>query len=113
MIRVLATMLLVAASSTVGARIPADVYCTFAQQELLRALANLEGRVSVQLVGPHADVELRETRVQLSARLSTEHVQPRMLVWVDVSVDGHVRRTLPVSFEVRWIKPALVVTEHV
>jgi flagella basal body P-ring formation protein FlgA len=36
-----------------------------------------------------------------------------MLVWVDVSVDGHVRRTLPVSFEVRWIKPALVVNEHV
>jgi flagella basal body P-ring formation protein FlgA len=113
MIRALATLLLfssgVAAAST--PRLSADEYCSFAKRELLRALADREGTVTATLAGRYADVDLPADHSRLTARFNAGQVRPRMLVWVDVSVDGRVRRTVPVSFEVSWLRSVLVSNE--
>jgi flagella basal body P-ring formation protein FlgA len=93
-------------------RIEATSYRAFAHRELMRSLAGLPGRVDASLAGRHRDIELRAGDVELKARLSSDRVQPRMVVWVDVFVDGRIERSIPVSFDVRWLRPALVTRDR-
>jgi flagella basal body P-ring formation protein FlgA len=83
----------------------------FARCELLRALAGEPGRVEVMRVGRYQEVSLPAGELQLSSRVAAHRFQPRLHVWVDVSLNGRVVRSIPVAFDVRWIRPALVTRE--
>lgn len=82
--------------------------CEFARGELLRALADREGTINVTLASGHCNVAVPAGTVKLTSRSIPNRVRPRMVVWVDVTVDGHVRRSVPVAFDVRWWQEALV-----
>lgn len=82
--------------------------CEFARGELLRALADREGTISATLASGNCDVAVPTGTVQLSSRSIPKRVRPRMVVWVDVTVDGRLRRSVPVAFDVRWLQEALV-----
>ena len=82
--------------------------CEFARGELLRAFADREGTISATLVSGHCAVAVPAGTVQLTSRSIPNRVRSRMVVWVDVTVDGRLRRSMPVAFDVRWLQEALV-----
>lgn len=83
----------------------------FARCELLQALAGKPGRVEVMLVGRYREAGFPAGELKLSSRLAAGRIQPRMHVWVDVSLNGRVVRSVPVAFDVRWLRQALVTRE--
>ncbi|MBA2673201.1 flagellar basal body P-ring formation chaperone FlgA [Ramlibacter sp.] len=88
---------------------PADIERT-ARGALQRWLAARSSRFDVDSVGAPAGLQLPAGRVELAARPFPANQQPatRMVVWVDVAVDGSFVRTVPVSFAVDAYKQAWV-----
>ncbi len=88
---------------------PADIERT-ARGALQHWLAARSSRFDVDSVGTPAGLQLPAGRVELAARPFPAGQQPatRMVVWVDVAVDGSFVRTVPVSFSVDAYKQAWV-----
>ncbi|MES2938220.1 MAG: flagellar basal body P-ring formation chaperone FlgA [Pseudomonadota bacterium] len=81
-----------------------------ARAALHRWLAARSSRFDIDSTGIPAGLQLPPGRVDLAARPFPAGQQPssRMVVWVDVSVDGSFARTVPVSFAVDAYKQAWV-----
>ena len=90
----------------------ANALQSFAQRELLRALGEREGHLSVSLVGRLRDIPLAPGTLALSARTNAAEVRPRMTVWVDITVNHRVSRSTPVVFDVQWQRTAFVARER-
>lgn len=101
--------LIVAIQVSAGAAHAATIsLCEFARGELLRALADRGGTISATVASGHCTVTVPAGAMQLTPRSIPNRVRPRMVVWVDVTVDGRLRRSVPVAFNVRWLHEALV-----
>lgn len=81
-----------------------------ARAALQRWLAARSSRFDLDSLGVPAGLQLPAGRVELSARPIPAGQQPaqRMVVWVDVAVDGSFVRTVPVSFSVDAYRQAWV-----
>src|SRR5688572_24774163 len=89
--------------------IRAQDYIAVATAELDRALERGEGRIEVQPLGHHADLEVSSAAdLRLRARAPASVPTYRMVVWVDLLREARIVRRVPVHFNVRWLKPALV-----
>ena len=79
-------------------------------QPLEQWLASRTSRFDIESTGLRHDINLSPGRVELSARSLPTGSDPsaRMVVWVDVSVDGAFARTVPVSFLVEAYREAWV-----
>jgi len=81
-----------------------------ARTALEQWLASRASRFDIESTGLSHDLNLPAGRVELSARSLPTGANPsaRMVVWVDVSVDGAFARTVPVSFLVEAYREAWV-----
>lgn len=81
-----------------------------ARKTLEAWLASRTTRFTLERTGPIQALELPPGAVALQARALPAEASPskRMLVWVDVNVDGAYVRTLPVSFDVEAYRQAWV-----
>ena len=103
-----AAILLMSAASAAAS--PSDV-CSFARQQLLSALADRKGRVEAAAISKPCEVSLPEGAVKLASRFAATRVRPRMIVWVDVRVNGRLQQSVPVTLDVHWYRAALVARE--
>lgn len=78
-------------------------------------LAARSSRFDVDVASPGRDLQLPAGRVALTARPLAAGAQPasRMVVWMDVAVDGAYVRTVPVTFSVDAYRDAWVASTEV
>jgi flagella basal body P-ring formation protein FlgA len=92
----------------------ANDYLQAAQRVLAQELAAHEGRFEFEPRGTYRDLVVQaEDRAALQARMASTSVSPNMVVWVEVSSGTQLVRRLPVSFQVRWFKAALVAKHRI
>lgn len=105
------TRLTLAADSDASApqRIAATRYIEIAAAELRAKLQVRDGHIEMRLRGHYSDVEIAGTG-PVSLRLRPQQTGPasRMVVWIDFLAGDHIVRSVPIHFDVQWLKPALV-----
>jgi flagellar basal body P-ring formation protein FlgA len=92
-----------------GQTLPAAALVEQARTQLLAALAPRDGRFVLQPLTEPRALALPAGRPQLTAR-APQQIGPRMKVWLDVAVDGRHYVSVPVTFAVTWLRPALILT---
>lgn len=92
--------------------IAAERYVSLAGKALSQVLGN-DGAVVITPIGAYHALTVPAGAVELRARVPSVILRSRMLAWIDVQVDGRLRVPVPVKFEVRNFRPALVTTRRV
>jgi flagella basal body P-ring formation protein FlgA len=92
-----------------GQLLPATQLLQTAQVQLAAALASYGGHIGLRALTAPRAVLVPAGHWQLAARPDSG-IGPRMKVWLDVAVDGHRYTSVPVTFAVTWLRPALVLT---
>ena len=100
---------------TLAQEVPAGRIERAAKAALGGWLAERTSRHRVEAVALAADVSLPPGQVALKARPLPDNAEPkpRMVVWIDVEVDGRYVRTVPVSLVVEayreaWVAPKVI-----
>jgi flagella basal body P-ring formation protein FlgA len=102
-----AIIMLMSAAAT-----PSVDMCFFARQELLRAVSGREGLFTVTANSPSCSAAVLSSGATLSARAAADRIRPRMVVWVDVTANGRLQKSVPIAFDVHWLRTALVSREQ-
>lgn len=86
-------------------------YTEWARRYLAQQLARSAGRHELALAGDYRALRIPLGECAAQARLEREPRAGETRVWLDIAVDGHAYTSIPVSFNVRWWRPALVLKQ--
>lgn len=115
MLRLTAVALLLGSTAGVAAvpqlqRLSAERYVTEAQRTLARSLRLQSVDLKVEPSRRHEDIEVPEGNLELTVRTPAK-VAGKTVVWVDVLVDAHIVKRIPVALTVHcWAEALVTVT---